>query len=56
MSDIRKICIIGPSMVHSFYYLGSKEKPLAIAWNLDDETIAEKTGLSVEEIGRLRTE
>ncbi|MCI5209184.1 MAG: Rpn family recombination-promoting nuclease/putative transposase [Candidatus Electrothrix sp. ATG2] len=48
------------SMVHSSYYLGKKEKALEIARNLidvlDDETIAEKTGLSVEEIARLRQE
>jgi len=46
------------SMVHSSYYLGKKEKALEIARNLidvlDDATIAEKTGLNVEEIRRLR--
>jgi predicted transposase/invertase (TIGR01784 family) len=48
------------SMVHSSYYLGRKEKALEIARNLidvlDDETIAEKTGLSVEDVARLRQE
>ena len=48
------------SMVHSSYYLGRKEKALEIARNLidvlDDQTIAEKTGLRVEEIARLRAE
>ncbi|CAK8725057.1 Rpn family recombination-promoting nuclease/putative transposase [Candidatus Electrothrix laxa] len=41
------------SMVHSSYYLGRKEKTLEIARNLidvlDDQTIAEKTGLRVED-------
>ncbi len=60
------------SMVHSSYYLGKKEgkgegraegeqqKAVEIANNLidvlDDETIAEKTGLSVEKIARIREE
>ncbi|MCI5163113.1 MAG: Rpn family recombination-promoting nuclease/putative transposase [Candidatus Electrothrix sp. AX5] len=48
------------SMVHSSYYLGRKEKALEIARNLidvlDDQTIAVKTGLGVEEIARLRAE
>ena len=48
------------SMVHSSYYLGRQEKALEIARNLidvlDDQTIAEKTGLRAEEIARLRTE
>ena len=47
------------SMVHSSYYLGRQEKALEIARNLidvlDDQTIAEKTGLRAEEIARLRT-
>ncbi len=46
------------SMVHSSYYLGRKEKALEIARNLidvlDDQTIAEKTGLRVEDVARLR--
>ncbi|MCI5144529.1 MAG: hypothetical protein D3923_03160 [Candidatus Electrothrix sp. AR3] len=46
------------SMVHSSYYLGRKEKALEIARNLidvlDDQTIAVKTGLSMEEIARIR--
>jgi hypothetical protein len=55
-------------MVHSSYHLGKDEgrveggqqKAVEIARNLidvlDDQTIAVKTGLSVEEIARLRAE
>ncbi|MCI5137397.1 MAG: Rpn family recombination-promoting nuclease/putative transposase [Candidatus Electrothrix sp. AR1] len=46
------------SMVHSSYYLGRKEKALEIARNLidvlDDQTIAVKTGLSVNDVKKLR--